>query len=861
MGPLANKNCRPTFGHELVFTTGKFNGSSLTILGRNAMFHPVRKMPIIGGTGSLQLACGFVQAKTHFLNLPSGDAIVSVEYHAAAIHYLLIRAPIADKQWVWETVHVVEQQQFVGTLQFHTLFGIEPGCYIDDSFAIDYNYTLGSPKPFLRRLDLEKQWVWETVHVVEQQQFVGTLQFHTLFGIEPGCYIDDSFAIDYNYTLGSPKPFLRRLDLEVLDISLEGTLRVNYPMSWWCPYGRSTPNVSLASSPFVFSKLRNIFLAMGCDSLAYLMSSDVSNSLLRSIYGGCMSVCVKDTIQSNGSSCNGIGCCKTTITYISRVDFERTEDCKYASLVDQKWFEENITNHFEVRKMSHVPVVLNWEINANLFSLVTGSSNSSHSTCQFANRSSSLGNMSSTFTCSCDSGFEGNPYFVDGCQDIDECANLEVCSFYDLRYPCVNVLGGYYCDPVSDHKSRNKIIIIGISTGITGLLFLFIGGWWSYKVVKKRKNIKRKEKFFKRNGGLLLQQQLSSSEVAVEKNTKLFNSKDLEKATDNFNVNRILGQGGQGTVYKGMLIDGKIVAVKKSKVIDEGKLEEFVNEVVILSQINHRNVVKLLGCCLETEVPLLVYEFIPNGTLSQYLYDQNEEFPTTWDMRLRIATEVAEALFYLHSAASTPIFHRDIKTTNILLDDKYRAKVADFGTSRSIAVDQTHLTTVVQGTFGYLDPEYFQSSQYTEKSDVYSFGVVLVELLTGEKAISSTRTKECRSLATYLIHSMEENNLFDIDDTRVMKDAKQEEIIAVANLAKMCLNLNRKERPTMKEVAKQLEAIQTLQKTPNVQQNYEEIEYVRTEMHEQWDDVSTSTMSGANNGVASSSGSRPLLSF
>ena len=152
---------------------------------------------------------------------------------------------------------------------------------------------------------------------------------------------------------------------------------------------------------------------------------------------------------------------------------------------------------------------------------------------------------------------------------------------------------------------------------------LFIGGRWSNKVVKKRKNIKRKEKFFKQ----LLQQQLSSNEVTVEK-AKLFNLKDLKKATDNFNVNRILGQGGQGIVYKGMLLDGKIVAIKKSKVIDEGKLEEFINGVVILSQINHRNVVKILGCCLETEVPLLVYEFNPNGTLPQYLYDQNEEFPT-----------------------------------------------------------------------------------------------------------------------------------------------------------------------------------------------------------------------------------------
>ena len=221
--------------------------------------------------------------------------------------------------------------------------------------------------------------------------------------------------------------------------------------------------------------------------------------------------------------------------------------------------------------------------------------------------------------------------------------------------------------------------------------------------------IRQKNIFFKRNGGLLLQQQLSSHEANVE-NTKLFNSKDLKKAIDHFNVNRILGQGGQGTVYKDMLADGRIIAVKKSKVVDEGKLKVFINEVVILSQINHRNVVKLIGCCLETEVPLLVYEYVPNGTLSHYVNGQNEEFPLTWDMHLQIAAEVVEALFYLHLIASIPIYHWNIKSTNILLDHKYRDKVADFGTSRSITINQTHLTTLVHDTFRYLDPQYFQSS-------------------------------------------------------------------------------------------------------------------------------------------------------
>lgn len=356
------------------------------------------------------------------------------------------------------------------------------------------------------------------------------------------------------------------------------------------------------------------------------------------------------------------------------------------------------------------------------------------------------------------------------------------------------------------------LILLKFVTGImisAGILVFVSCSFFLYKVVKKRRAKRIRAKFFKRNGGLLLQQQLSSNEDDVIDRTKLFTAKELEKATDRFNENRILGRGGQGTVYKGMLADGRIVAVKKSVRVDESKTEEFINEVVILSRVNHRNVVKLLGCCLETEVPLLVYEFITNGTLYSLIHSDKDEFPFSWEMRLKIATEVADALAYLHSSSSIPILHRDIKSSNILLDEKYRAKVSDFGTSRAIAIDKTHVTTQVKGTFGYLDPEYFQSSQFTEKSDVYSFGVVLVELMTGNKAISFTTDEEERSLATRFLLAMEENRFFKILDKQVLEQGKKEDLMAVANLARRCLDLNGKKRPTMKEVVAELENVKS----------------------------------------------------
>ncbi|KAM7481439.1 hypothetical protein LguiB_006022 [Lonicera macranthoides] len=462
--------------------------------------------------------------------------------------------------------------------------------------------------------------------------------------------------------------------------------------------------------------------------------------------------------------------------------------------------------------------VLDWAIDGNCSrSLLLGENGAINSSHSCGENSECKHYLSDTrFYCNCLSGYEGNPYLPNGCQDVDECARPE--SSY-CTGECVNTPGSFKC-----MTPKKKIAMIGIGSGIGTIIFL-LGLWRVYKEIKRRNKIKLKKKFFKRNGGLLLQKQLSTGEEGNVEKSKLFTSKELKKATDQYNKNRILGQGGQGTVYKGMLTDGRIVAIKASTMVDEGNLEQFINEVVILSQINHRNVVKLHGCCLETEVPLLVYEFIPNGTLFHYIHEKNEEFPLSWDVRLRIATEVASALSYLHSAASQPIYHRDIKSTNILLDEKYKAKVADFGSSRSISIDQTHLTTRVSGTFGYLDPEYFMSSQFTEKSDVYSFGVVLVELLTSQKPILLTGSEGMCSLSKYFMVASKEKRLFDILDTQVQTEGGKEEITRVANLAKRCLSLSGRRRPTMREVTAELEGIRIPNSESTINELDEEGEY------------------------------------
>ncbi|TYJ16997.1 hypothetical protein E1A91_A09G020000v1 [Gossypium mustelinum] len=661
----------------------------------------------------------------------------------------------------------------------------------------------------------------------------GNVTVHYPFTMKDQVDLKDWFKVVCNKSdHGQKVPFLNinGMNLQILEIDfLFGTVKVNHPITYFnCQKNHHNgASLNLTGTRFYYSNSDNTFWSLGCGNLVTVFSSKLDN-----LIGGCLQPSCR--INNEVSSIDGClvnipwGLSSFYVNMSSRFDssdYWRKKSCGFASMVS---YDYDLT--FNISNITHVPTQLQW---GTLISGECKLNDSLDASCTLEGKYC-WSRMSYNYLCVCDKDIR---VFSTSCKD-GNCGDYQYCHILCLNMP------SNYCSPEScpPHYKYNSTGFRCCSTSI-GTLFLLLATWSMYKFLKRKKKIMLKQKYFKRNGGLLLQQHSSEGNV---KKIKLFTSKEMEKATDHYNENRILGQGGQGTVYKGMLIDGSIVAIKKSKMVegkkfDEKKVEQFINEVIILSQINHRNVVKLLGCCLEAEVPLLVYEFIPNGTLYDLIRKQNEELPLTWEMRLRIAIEIANALFYLHSAASAPIYHRDIKSSNILLDDKYRAKVSDFGTSRSVALEQTHLTTRVEGTFGYMDPEYFRTNQFTEKSDVYSFGVVLIELLTGQKPISANQSEPVRSLVSYFLHSMQENSLFKILNPMVVKDGPEQEIMVVALLAKRCLNLNGKKRPTMKQVAVELEMIKASGGTVIEDCGDEESEI--DDMIHSWDTNPSSSMS------------------
>ncbi|XP_042389891.1 calmodulin-binding receptor-like cytoplasmic kinase 2 [Zingiber officinale] len=285
-----------------------------------------------------------------------------------------------------------------------------------------------------------------------------------------------------------------------------------------------------------------------------------------------------------------------------------------------------------------------------------------------------------------------------------------------------------------------------------------------------------------------------------------FTMSDITKATKNFSPSLKIGQGGSGTVYKAKLGDGTVVAIKRLKKngYQSHLRTEFHNEIQTLAQIEHQNLVRLHGFLEDQDERIIVVEYVTNGTLREHLDCQRGKV-LELSSRLDVAIDVAHAITYLHMYSDNPIIHRDIKSSNILLTNNLRAKVADFGFARLFATesDATHISTQVKGTAGYLDPEYLRTYQLTVKSDVYSFGVLLIELVSGRRPIEAKKELMERVTIKWAIKKFTEGNSIQILDPNLQSGmATNFALEKILELALLCLAPTKRSRPIMQECAK-----------------------------------------------------------
>ncbi|KAJ3700842.1 hypothetical protein LUZ61_004547 [Rhynchospora tenuis] len=367
----------------------------------------------------------------------------------------------------------------------------------------------------------------------------------------------------------------------------------------------------------------------------------------------------------------------------------------------------------------------------------------------------------------------------------------------------------FACDQQCKEKRFRRRIILGLTVGPASLLALCSLSFFFYKR-RKLKSASSLSKLLTRRESS--DQYFHDLEMAALEYTQVFSYEELNEATEGFSASNELGDGGFGTVYKGILKDRRVVAVKRLYKNNYKKAEQFMNEVAILSRLNHPNLVTLYGCtALTSPELLLVFEFVPNGTIADHLHGPwSSKNALTWPVRLSIAIETANALAYLH-AVEPPIIHRDVKTNNILLDDNFHVKVGDFGLSRLFPLDVTHVSTVPQGTPGYVDPVYHQCYHLTDKSDVYSFGVVLVELISSKQAVDLNRSNDEINLANMALNKIQRSQLDDLVDPdlgfKTNSDIRKM-ISLVAELAFRCLQSDRDMRPSIKEVLEDLRVIE-----------------------------------------------------
>ncbi|KAF0933921.1 hypothetical protein E2562_020049, partial [Oryza meyeriana var. granulata] len=282
----------------------------------------------------------------------------------------------------------------------------------------------------------------------------------------------------------------------------------------------------------------------------------------------------------------------------------------------------------------------------------------------------------------------------------------------------------------------------------------------------------------------------------------VFSSAELKLATDNFSSKNILGEGGYGPVYKGKLPDGRVIAVKQlSQSSHQGK-SQFITEVTTISSVQHRNLVQLHGFCIDNNTPLLVYEYLENGSLDRALFGDNS-LKLDWAMRFEVILGIARGLTYLHEESNVRIVHRDIKASNVLLDTDLTPKISDFGLAKLYDEKQTHVSTRIAGTFGYLAPEYAMRGRLTEKADVFAFGVVVLEIVAGRSNTNNSLEESKIYLSEWAWSLYEKEQPLGIVDPS-LKEYDKDEALSVIRVALLCTQGSPHQRPPMSKVVAML---------------------------------------------------------
>ncbi|XP_024976433.1 G-type lectin S-receptor-like serine/threonine-protein kinase At4g27290 isoform X2 [Cynara cardunculus var. scolymus] len=339
------------------------------------------------------------------------------------------------------------------------------------------------------------------------------------------------------------------------------------------------------------------------------------------------------------------------------------------------------------------------------------------------------------------------------------------------------------------HKKKRKMIplIIGVVVGMSitlGLIFVLWRKWKKNSVPKGEGN------------------QLYTNESRKEDlELPLFNLSEIAKATHNFSFNNKLGEGGYGPVYKGVLQDGKEVAVKRLSETSNQGLDEFKNEVICISKLQHRNLVRLLGCCIQGNEKMLIYEYMPNKSLDYFIFDESRKKLLDWPERFNIINGIARGLQYLHEDSRLRIIHRDLKASNILLDFDMNPKISDFGMARSFAGNETQANTMkVVGTYGYMSPEYAVDGLFSVKSDVFSFGVLVLEIVTGKKNRGFIHHDHHHNLLGHAWILYHEGRSMELIDTNLSDSCHLYEVLRSIELALLCVQRSPEDRPSMSSV-------------------------------------------------------------